>query len=278
MVVMKKRVISAAILIALAVTCVFLSRLSRVLFFAVCGMLCAYELSKNFEKLDARCTLWVMVAYLLSASAVAVFYSLYIIDLSQTISLTLVLFIAAVYTALFSGIIHEKVSGKGALYTVAGICYPCVLFVALMLISVSDIWISALCVGCISSWMCDAFALFGGKRFGKHKVAPRISPAKTVEGCISGALSSIVAGIFIYFVIFPLYDAPYSLFYTLAAALISSTMGQIGDLAESMLKRLIGVKDFSNLIPGHGGMFDRADSLLFSIPTAFFLLRLYELI
>jgi len=274
---MKKRVISAAILITIALASVFLSRLSRVLFFAVCGMLCAYELSKNFEKLDARCTLWVMVTYLLTASAVAVLYSLYLINLSQTITLTLILFIAAIYTSLLSGIIHENVGGKGALYTVAGICYPCVLFVAMMLISVSDIWVSALAVGCISCWMCDTFALLGGKRFGKHKIAPRISPNKTVEGCISGAISSIFAGVLVYFAVFPLVDAPYSLIYTLVASLVASTLGQIGDLAESMMKRMIGVKDFSNLIPGHGGMFDRADSLLFSIPTAYFLLRLYEL-
>lgn len=275
---MRKRIISAAVLIVVAVSCLFLSRLSRVLLFAAGGILCAYELSKNFEKLDARCTLWVMVVYLLGSSVVAVLYSLYVIDQAAAVYSTFALFIFAVYLALFSGILHEKVSGKGALYTVAGICYPCVLFVALMLISVSDIWISALSLGCFACLTCDACALFGGKRFGKHKLAPRVSPNKTVEGSICGALSSILAGALVYFAIFPAVDAPYPLLFTLATALISSSMGQIGDLAESMLKRMIGVKDFSNLIPGHGGMFDRMDSLVFAIPSAYLCLRLFELL
>ena len=67
---------------------------------------------------------------------------------------------------------------------------------------------------------------------------------------------------------------PVPLWLCVLTCLVSSSMGQIGDLVESLIKRMIGVKDFSNLIPGHGGMFDRADSLLFSIPTAYLCLRL----
>ena len=115
--------------------------------------------------------------------------------------------------------------------------------------------------------MCDSFALFGGKRFGKHKIAPSVSPNKTVEGCICGAISSVVTGVIVYYLSQLWLPIPFWL--CVVTALLASTMGQIGDLAESLVKRMIGVKDFSNLIPGHGGMFDRADSLLFSIPTAY---------
>ena len=126
-------------------------------------------------------------------------------------------------------------------------------------------------LGAISSWACDSFALFGGMRFGKHKLAPLVSPKKSVEGCVCGALASLVAG----FVIWALPVFPHlSLPVCMITALVSSSLGQIGDLAESLMKRMMGIKDMSNLIPGHGGIFDRADSLMFAIPTAYLCLHI----
>ena len=72
--------------------------------------------------------------------------------------------------------------------------------------------------------------------------------------------------------------SPLPLAVCVVTAVLASSLGQIGDLAESLIKRMIGVKDFSNLIPGHGGMFDRADSLLFAIPTAYFCIRVASMI
>ena len=225
---MKDRVKSAIIMIAITLACMPLAP-TRVLFFAVTGGLCAYEYSKNVEKLEARCTLWVMVVYLV-AQAVLSYLHLGLFAYS-------VCFIFCLYLALFSGVLHKEVSGRGALYTLAGLTYPCVLFGILMVISVSRIWWQTLVLACASTWICDSAALFGGTRFGKHKLAPLVSPI------------------------------PF--WVCMLTSFVASTMGQIGDLAESLLKRMIGVKDFSNLIPGHGGVFDRADSLLFSIPTVY---------
>jgi phosphatidate cytidylyltransferase len=109
-------------------------------------------------------------------------------------------------------------------------------------------------------------------RFGKHKLAPLVSPKKTVEGAVCGLLSSILSGLLAYWILGM--STPVSLRLCLLTAFLACVMGQIGDLAESLLKRMIGVKDFSNLIPGHGGMFDRADSLLFAIPTAYICLHI----
>ena len=261
---MKKRVISAVVMLLISFTCVLLSPVSRVLFFAAAGALCAYEYSKNVEKLDAACTLWVMVSYFVLQSVCVL--------LKLELLASAVVFVFCLYLALFSGVIHKKVSGKGALFTLAGLCYPCLLFGVIMSISVCDIWVETLVLGCLATWVCDSFALFGGMLFGKHKVAPDVSPNKTIEGCVCGAVSSVLTGMLVCWL--SRFYAPLPMWLCIVTALVASTMGQIGDLAESLMKRMIGVKDFSNLIPGHGGMFDRADSLLFSIPTAYLCLRL----
>ena len=260
---MKKRVISAVVLLTLAAVCVFASDVTRVLFFAAAALLCAYELSRNLEKLEVYCCAWVMYVFTVAQALLAFFHA------SPTAYLAC--FTCGVFLALFSGILHRKVSGSGALYTLAGLAYPCFLFGMLMMISVSEIWLVTLAYGCLSSWVCDTFALLGGTRFGKHKVAPLVSPHKTWEGCICGAISSLAVGVVLWLLpVFP----EVKLVTGLATCIIASTLGQIGDLAESLLKRMIGVKDFSNLIPGHGGMFDRADSLLFSIPAAYICLHI----
>ncbi len=260
---MKKRVISAIVLLVVSATCVFLSEATRVLFFAVAGIFCAYELSHNLEKMEVYCCAWVMYVYVALQAVLALTHAGPIIFIACSA--------LGVYLALFSGIVHKKVSGAGAMYTLAGIAYPCLLFGILMMISVHELWLPSLVLGAFSAWVCDSFALFGGMAFGKHKVAPDVSPNKSIEGCICGALSSVLTGwLFHILGLFP----EISLSVLIITCFFASTFGQIGDLAESLVKRYIGIKDFSNLIPGHGGMFDRADSLLFSIPTAFLCLHI----
>ena len=260
---LKKRLISAAVMLSLALLCVSLSEQTRVLFFAAAGGLCAYELSRNLEKIEVYCCAWVMYVYIAAQALLALFHA------GPTAYLAC--FCTGVFLALFSGILHKKVSGSGALYTLAGLAYPCFLFAMLMMISVSGIWLVTLVFGCVSCWVCDSAALIGGTRYGRHKVAPRVSPHKSWEGCFFGAGSSLVVGLLLWLLpIFP----EVGLGTSLITCFVASTLGQIGDLAESLIKRMIGVKDCSNLIPGHGGMFDRADSLLFAIPTAYICLHI----
>lgn len=262
---MKKRVISAVVLLAISLTCVFLSPITRVLFFAAAGILCAYELSRNYEKLDVYCGAWVMYTYVGAQALLAIFHAGVIAYIACMAG--------GIYLALLDGIIRHKVSGDGAVYTIMGLAYPSFLFGLLMMISVSPSWLEVLVLACLSTWVCDSFALFGGKRFGKHHVAPDVSPNKTVEGCICGFISALATGVIIYLI--PDLCEGIPLWLCVLTCAVASTMGQIGDLAESLIKRMIGVKDFSNLIPGHGGMFDRADSLLFSIPTAYICLFVF---
>lgn len=112
---------------------------------------------------------------------------------------------------------------------------------------------------------CDTGAFYFGRLFGKHKLYESVSPGKTWEGTIGGTFSSMVASI-----VFLALLAPHNLkVEVLVLALILSVASQIGDLCQSMLKRNHGIKDSGNLLPGHGGILDRIDGLLFSIPILY---------
>lgn len=113
-------------------------------------------------------------------------------------------------------------------------------------------------------WGCDSAAYYGGRRFGKRKLAPRVSPNKTIEGTVSGLVGAVVIGAvagswWLLPEFGPLRGA--------AAGAAASSAGQIGDLVESLWKRGAGVKDSGAFLPGHGGFYDRIDSLLFAGPV-----------
>ncbi|MCJ7508296.1 MAG: phosphatidate cytidylyltransferase, partial [candidate division Zixibacteria bacterium] len=117
----------------------------------------------------------------------------------------------------------------------------------------------------LSIWSCDTFAYFVGVAIGKHPLSSQISPKKTWEGAIAGFLGAILVAPLCYFVFFK--EAP--LAHLLVISVIIGIFGQIGDLLESLLKRDANVKDASKLIPGHGGVLDRFDSLLFVSPIIY---------
>jgi phosphatidate cytidylyltransferase len=111
--------------------------------------------------------------------------------------------------------------------------------------------------------VCDSSAYFFGKAYGKHKLYPEVSPKKSWEGAIAGLIGAIVSFTLLNYFFIPQFPILYSL---IAGVLIGIT-GQIGDLAESQLKRDAGIKDSSDLLPGHGGILDRFDSALFVFPV-----------
>lgn len=132
----------------------------------------------------------------------------------------------------------------------------------------------------IISWMSDIGAYFIGTFFGKHKLCPNISPKKTVEGLVGGIGFSILMSLFagvIYQAVF-LQGAAVSYWTIFGLALIGAPLSVIGDLFASLIKRRCGIKDFGNLFPGHGGMMDRFDSLLFVLPIVYFAVRFLPII
>ncbi len=119
----------------------------------------------------------------------------------------------------------------------------------------------------ITVWICDSLAYLFGKGFGKRKLFPAASPKKTVVGSVAGLIGSIILMLSLGYGGW-LPRESFSVVDLLAFGLITGGIGQLGDFAESRLKRDFGVKDSSRLLPGHGGVLDRFDSLLFVMPTA----------
>lgn len=130
---------------------------------------------------------------------------------------------------------------------------------------VSPVWLIL-----ITAFCTDIFAYFGGYFLGKHKLCPVISPKKTIEGSICGILGSVAfTGLFAYFFV----EERSLVVWFMVIGVLGGIISQIGDLTASIFKRKMGIKDYGNLIPGHGGILDRFDSVLFTAPMVYYSLK-----
>ncbi len=123
----------------------------------------------------------------------------------------------------------------------------------------------------LSAWFSDTAAYAVGRKFGQHPLAKKISPKKTWEGGVSGLLTAVLV-VLIFKILFLKH---FTYLQVIVIGLILSLVGQFGDLSESFLKRQVEVKDTSNLLPGHGGILDRFDTIIFTAPVLYYYLRLF---
>ena len=146
-----------------------------------------------------------------------------------------------------------------------GILIPYLLMSLIRMFTMSENGAFHLVIPLLAAWGSDTCALFAGMAFGKHKLAPVISPKKTVEGAIGGVVGAAV-----------LTDLTLSVPLCLAAGILGAVLGQIGDLSFSIVKRKSGIKDYGKIFPGHGGVLDRFDSVIFVAPLVELLLHLFS--
>ncbi|HXN55177.1 MAG TPA: phosphatidate cytidylyltransferase [Myxococcales bacterium] len=154
---------------------------------------------------------------------------------------------------------------------ILGAVYPGLLISALVRLRELPSGASWILLALVVTWFNDTGAYFAGRAFGRRKLYPRISPSKTVEGAAGGFVASVGGAVAVKLLFLP--QLPWW-----CAAIIGAggaLLGPLGDLSESMLKRAYGAKDSGNMLPGHGGLLDRIDALLFNAPFVLFCARLF---
>lgn len=273
-----KRILTAVILIALVAVLVFFGKLWMVtLFAAVAATLAQVEfLSLARQHEDKVPRAWGIVATALFFVAV---YLRPQDTLAAASFATLVLFGWSTFRSELPHVLGETAAGAFSL-----------LYIAYPLSLVAGIWASEdgtalllflfLCV-----WSGDIAALYIGRRFGRRKLAPRVSPHKTWEGAIASVVASVVFGVGLVLLGDWLlaHGSSFTRLHTTASwwqfvplAVLLNAAAQIGDLVESAIKRGAGVKDSGTLLPGHGGVLDRIDALLLAAPALWFCMLLRE--
>ena len=243
------------------IACLLLGTLTTAIFTALMSFLCCYEVYR-MVRLDGKIpNEW------LGLTAAVLFPLCALVDSVWLNALLFILVLSLGIWYLYSPrtrLADVSVTAFGALYT--GFMLSAVVLLRGRIPGFPGALLS---IGvCASVWLSDSFAYLVGSRFGKHKMAPRISPHKSWEGFAGGLLGSILIWVILWLTGF--YEL--SLWYALVCAVLVNILGVFGDLIESRIKRGVGVKDSGNLIPGHGGMLDRCDSLIFAGIAAHLLL------
>ena len=149
-------------------------------------------------------------------------------------------------------------------------------FSAFLRMEASGIHRAYLLLPFILSFACDTFAYFAGMAFGKHKLAPKVSPKKTIEGSIGGMAGNVVCGLIFAFVMDRFFGGSIGYGVMALLALACSIVAQVGDLSFSLIKREFGIKDYGHLFLEHGGVLDRFDSVLFVTPVIEIILNLVK--
>lgn len=248
---------------ALFIACLVLGVIPTAVFVAVMSWFCCYEFYR-MARLDGKVPnefIGLTAAVLFPLSA-----------LGASVLLTALLFILVLAVGLWY-LYSPRTRISDVAVTIFGPLYTGFMLSAIVLTrgSIPGFAGALLSVGvCASLWVSDSLAYMVGSRFGKHKMAPKISPNKTWEGFCGSVAGSLVIWLILYA------TGWYSLSLPVAvlAGVGVAVLGVFGDLIESRIKRGVGVKDSGNLIPGHGGMLDRSDSLIFGCITAHLILVL----
>lgn len=268
---MRKRVITAAVALPLLLIVVFvLPKAFTAILFGLMAAVAAYELLTGTGLVKhPRMNIYAMVM---------AFYSCLCYGLNLGYA-WLLLGILVFWTVLFAEVMK---TGMKLSFNRLAVCFAAGLLLPALLGSLVRIHAGAngrlfICVPFIFAFLSDTGAYFAGLKFGKTKLAPEISPKKTVEGVVGGSIAAMVGMMLFCLVLHIFTDLRPNYVFAVIYGLLGSAGAVFGDLCFSVIKRQTGIKDYGNLIPGHGGILDRFDSMMIVGPLAEVLLLLLPL-
>lgn len=235
--------------------------------FAVVSAISLYEYNKAL-KLKAKPVLWIGYFACFLMAFIHIIPTNYLGNIIGLLMATtiLVLFLHVIAT-------NMKINIVDIALTFFGICYIVIFLLFIPVLTGRENGKLLVWYIIFAAWGTDVFAYCVGRRIGKHKFS-EVSPKKSIEGCIGGTIGSLIFIIGYTVFLNNYFNMNINYFAISAIGIILSLIGQVGDFSASSIKRYVGIKDFSNIFPGHGGMLDRIDSVIFIAPFAYFLLML----
>ncbi|MCQ1527962.1 phosphatidate cytidylyltransferase [Lutispora saccharofermentans] len=257
---LKTRIISAVIGLPLMISTLIIGGKFFYLFVFLLSAVGLYEYYRAFSNTDYKPTPWI------GYSVTIMYYFLISISYNSFITLSILIFIALLLT--FLDTIKKGYNILNVAVTVLGVIYVSYLFSNLIFIYNKTSGNILVWLPFLTAWFSDTGAYFIGSCFGKNKLCPSVSPKKTIEGAVGGIIGSAAISTLAGF-IFIRMGYQINIIHYLFIGLLCGITSILGDLSASSIKRFCKIKDFGNIIPGHGGVLDRFDSILFTAPTVY---------
>lgn len=269
---MKKRLVSSIIFMSILILIMFVNKpVVDTIIVTTLSILGIYEYNKAFKNAGYKPITW--VGYL-SCGLIFTMGGL-MNDSSKILLIKIGLPALLISIFMYMIITNLKRSIIDVAITVLSLVYIPFMFSFIKLILMMDQGRVLIWYVFLGAFASDVFAYVVGMRFGKHKLCPDISPKKTIEGSIGGIIGVIISYIILTLIANTYFALNLNIVLVLLAGVIAGIAGQFGDLSASAIKRYCKIKDFSDIIPGHGGILDRFDSILFVAPVIYMFLKIY---
>lgn len=247
---MRQRLISAIVALIILIPLVILGGIYLKLAFSILSVIALFEILRASSKNNKYPEVIKYISYIL-------IFLYVLLDLNITLKVTISFIILSIFLLFYN---KDKYNIESFIFIIFSLIFIGTVFSCL--INIRNIDINLFVCMFLITILTDTFAYLGGKMFGKHKLIPKVSPNKTIEGSIIGSVfGTIIPSIFYLFMV----DPGQNFILIILIVFILSILGQIGDLFFSSIKRYYGIKDYSNIMPGHGGVLDRLDSIIFVV-------------